>query len=301
MSLAEVPATPGDHARDQTAGLRRRRRISRVFELLCGAMTWVGVVCVVMLLIDVAMDGLGWLSLDFLTSFPSRFPHKSGIKSALWGTVWMITMTAVFSIPMGVAAAIYLEELARPSRLNTLIEVNIANLAGVPSIVYGIFGLVIFVRGIALGRSLLAGSLTMSFLILPIIIIASREAIRAVSPATRQAAFALGATRWQTVRDHVLPEAFAGILTGVILSLSRAMGETAPLIMIGALTYVPFIPEGPLDPFTTLPIQIFNWSSRPQQDFHSLAAAGILVLLVVLLLLNAGALYLRYRFQRRRS
>jgi phosphate transport system permease protein len=199
---------------------------------------------------------------------------------------------------VGVAAAIYLEEYAPKGRLSRFIEVNIANLAGVPSIVYGILGLAIFVRWMAMGRSVLAGSLTMSLLILPIIIIASREAIRAVPGSIRLAAFAVGATRWQTVRDHVLPGALPGILTGVILALSRAIGESAPMIMIGALAYVAFTPKGPMDAFMPLPIQIFNWAARPQQEFHQLAAAGIVVLLGVLLLMNATAVFIRYRSQR---
>jgi phosphate transport system permease protein len=240
------------------------------------------------------------LDLQFLREFPSRFPERAGIKSALYGTLWLISLTAVFSIPTGVAAAIYLEEYAKRSRLNSLIEVSIANLAGVPSIVYGILGLTIFVRWLALGRSVVAGAMTMSLLILPIIIIASREALRAVPDSIRQAASALGATQWQTIKHHVIPSALSGMLTGTILALSRAIGETAPLIMIGALTYVAFIPEGPMDAFTALPIQIFNWVSRPQQEFHELAAAGIVVLLTVLLIMNAAAVIIRHRSQRKR-
>jgi phosphate transport system permease protein len=242
---------------------------------------------------------LGWIDWQFLTEFPSRFPEKAGIKSALWGTVWLISFTALISIPVGVAAAIYLEEYAATTRVSRFIEINIANLAGVPSIVYGILGLAIFVRWFALGRSVLAGSMTMSLLVLPVIIMASREAIRSVPSSIRHAAFALGATRWQTVRHHVLPSATPGILTGVILAMSRAIGETAPLIMIGALTYVAFVPEGPSDPFTALPIQIFNWVSRPQKEFHFLAAAGIVVLLIVLLAMNAAAIAIRQRSQRK--
>lgn len=264
-------------------------------------MTWVCVCLLVVLLYHVTRAGLPWLDWQFLESFPSRFPEKAGIKSALYGTVWLISFVALFSIPLGVAGAIYLEEYAKKGRLNSFIEINIANLAGVPSIVYGILGLVIFVRGLALDRSVLAGSLTLSLLVLPIIITASKEAIRAVPLSLRQAAFALGATPWQTIRHHVLPGALPGILTGVILALSRAMGETAPLVMIGALTYVAFTPEGPLDAFTALPIQIFNWASRPKEDFHALAAAGIMVLLLVLLLMNSVAVYIRYRSQRSQS
>jgi phosphate transport system permease protein len=275
-----------------------RRRKARHFKQGCALLTWLAVVLLAVLLIHVTRQGIGWLNVDFLTNFPSRFPDQAGIKSALWGTVWLIALTALFSIPIGVAAAIYLEEFASHTKINSFIEINIANLAGVPSIVYGILGLAIFVRWFALERSVLAGSLTMTLLILPVIIMASREAIRAVPDSIRHAAFALGATRWQMVRHHVLPSALPGILTGVILAMSRAIGETAPLIMIGALTYVAFVPEGPLDPFTALPIQIFNWASRPQQDFHQLAAAGIIVLLVVLLAMNAAAIVIRQRSQR---
>ena len=279
--------------------LPRRQAVGKVYHVLLLGATLAGVVLLALLLWDVVRQGIGWLDIQFLTSFPSRFPERAGIQSALWGTVWLIGLTATFAIPVGIGAAIYLEEYARRSWINTVIEINIANLAGTPSIVYGILGLAIFVRWLALGRSVLAGALTMSLLILPVAIIASREALRAVPGSIREASFALGATRWQTVRFHVLPAALPGILTGVILALSRAMGETAPLIMIGALTYVAFVPEGPMDSFTTLPIQIFNWASRPQTEFHDVAAAGILVLLVVLLTMNAAAIWIRHRSQRK--
>ena len=278
--------------------LPTRRRIGSIFRFLFLMATLAGVVLLAVLVADVLQNGVPWLRWSFLVNFPSRFPAQAGIKAALWGTLWLIGLTALFSIPVGIGAAIYLEEYARRNWLNTLIEINIANLAGTPSIVYGILGLSIFVRWLALGRSVLAGALTMSLLILPVTIIASREALRAVPSSIRLAAFALGATRWQTVRAHVLPAALPGILTGVILGLSRAIGETAPLIMIGALTYVAFTPAGPLDAFTALPIQIFNWASRPQREFYGLAAAGILVLLGVLLTMNAAAIWIRYRSQR---
>ena len=279
--------------------LMRRHATTKCFRILCATVAWAGIVILGVLLFHVSREGIRWLDLQFLTEFPSRFPEQAGIKSALWGTVWLIALTAGFSIPVGVAAAIYLEEYSPKGRLSQLIEVNIANLAGVPSIVYGILGLVLFVRFLALGRSVLAGSLTMTLLILPVIIIAAREALRAVPGSIRQAAFALGATRWQAVRAQVLPVALPGILTGVILALSRAIGETAPLVMIGALTYVAFVPEGPMDAFTALPIQIFNWASRPQEDFHQLAAAGIIVLLATLLLMNATAVWIRQRAERK--
>lgn len=279
--------------------LRRRKLVARGFRLVCAGLTWLCLVLLAVLLVHATREGLPWLDWQFLSDFPSRFPERAGIKSALYGTLWVIGLTAVISIPFGVAAAIYLEEYAKKSRINTLIEVSISNLAGVPSIVYGILGLAIFVRWMALGRSVVAGALTLSLMILPVIIISSREALRAVPGSIRHASYALGATKWQTVRHHVLPSALSGILTGTILALSRAIGETAPLIMIGALTYVAFVPRGPMDAFTALPIQIFNWVSRPQADFHDLAAAAILVLLVVLLLMNALAVIIRYRSQGR--
>jgi len=279
--------------------LQRRQLKARLFEAMCIGFTFLAILVLAVLLIDVTIRGLPWLDAQFMNSFPSRFPEKAGIKSAFFGTLWLVTLTAMFAIPTGVLAAIYLEEYAPRNRFTQFIEVNIANLAGVPSIVYGILGLAIFVRFFALERSVVAGALTMSLLILPVIIIASKEAIRAVPISLRQAAFAVGATRWQVTRAHVLPSALPGILTGVILALSRAIGETAPLIMIGALTYVAFLPEGPMDEFTALPIQIFNWTARPQETFHELAAAGIIVLLAVLLLMNALAVFIRYRGSRK--
>ncbi|VAX20549.1 Phosphate transport system permease protein PstA (TC 3.A.1.7.1) [hydrothermal vent metagenome] len=278
--------------------LKRRHTHAAIFKLLCIFVTWSGLLILGVLLFHVLREGLAWVDVQFLTSFPSRFPAKAGVKSALYGTVWLISLTALISIPIGVAAAIYLEEFSPKGWINKFIEINIANLAGVPSIVYGIIGLAIFVRWFNLDRSLIAGSLTMSLLILPIIIMASRESIRAVPDSIRQAAFALGATRWQTVRSHVLPSALPGILTGVILAMSRAIGETAPLIMIGALTFVAFTPEGPMDSFTALPIQIYNWASRPQEEFHQLAAGAIIVLLAVLFMMNAISVVIRQRAER---
>lgn len=284
-------AEPGD-------SLAVRRRNAEIFRRFCLAMTWVGVVMLGILLFHLIREAWGWLDLQFLSSFPSRFPEKAGIKSALVGTLWVMGMTAIIAVPLGIAAAIYLEEYTRPGRLSSFIEINISNLAGVPSIVYGILGLAVFVRGMGLGRSVMAGALTMAILVLPTIIIAAREAIRAVPQSIRQAAFAVGATRWQVVRSHVLPAALPGILTGVILAMSRAIGETAPLVMIGALSYVAFVPQGPTDGFTALPIQIFNWASRHQADFHHVAAAGILVLLFVLFAMNVGAIVIRNRSQK---
>jgi phosphate transport system permease protein len=279
--------------------LQRRHAKARLFRVFCALVSWAGITLLAVLLFQVSAEGFKWLDLQFLSSFPSRFPHKAGIKSALVGTLWLISMVAMISIPVGVATAVYLEEFSSRGRINRIIEVNIANLAGVPSIVYGIIGLAIFVRGLGLQRSLVSGALTMSLLVLPVIIIASREAIKAVPAGIRHAAFALGASRWQTTWAHVLPASFPGILTGVILALSRAIGETAPLVMIGALTYVAFLPEGPMDSFTALPIQIFNWVSRPQQEFHELAAGAIIVLLAILMVMNSVAILIRHKTERK--
>ncbi|MCX9013299.1 MAG: phosphate ABC transporter permease PstA [Candidatus Methanoperedens sp.] len=270
----------------------------RAFEYTCLAATMTALLLLAMLLWDAWDKGAGWLSWEFLTSFPSRFPEKAGIKSALWGSIWLMIITAVVSLPLGVGTAIYLEEYAKKTWLTKIIEINISNLAGVPSVVYGLLGLALFVRGLALERSLISGALTISLLILPIIIISSREAIKAVPSSIREASLALGATRWQTVKYHVLPAALPGILTGNILALSRAIGEAAPLIMIGALTFIAFTPESIFDPFTALPIQIFNWASRPKAEFQFLAAAGILVLLALLLAMNAAAILIRNKYQR---
>jgi phosphate transport system permease protein len=259
----------------------------------------VGVLSLVVLLADLAQDGLPRLNLAFLDSFASRFPEKAGVKAALAGSVWILALTAVIAFPISVAAAIYLEEYARRSWVTRLIQLNIANLAGVPSIVYGILGLAVFVRALGFDRSVLSGALTLSLLILPVIIMASQEAIRAVPRSLREAAYGLGATRWQVVRTQVLPMAMPGILTGTILALSRAVGETAPLIMVGAAGFIAFTPKGLKDPFTVLPLQIYNWISRPQAEFHEIAAAGILVLLALLLTMNAAAILLRNRFQAR--
>lgn len=278
--------------------LEARSLKGKLFRSACLASTALALVMLALLLLDAFKDGYRWLDWQFLTSFPSRFPEEAGIKSALLGSVWLMFLTAIFSLPIGVGAAIYLEEYAKKSRLNAIIETNISNLAGVPSIVYGILGLALFVRAMHLDRSIISGALTMTLLILPIIIISSQEAIRAVPRSIREASYALGASKWQTVRHHVLPNALPVILTVTILALSRAMGEAAPLIMIGALTFVAFVPSTPFDPFTALPIQIFNWISRPQESFHHLAAAGVLVLLALLLTMNAAAIYIRNKYQK---
>lgn len=277
----------------------RRRWSGWLFYGLAVVSTLMGLVMLGALLYDIFTDGAGQVDWHFLTNYPSRIADNAGLRSALLGSLWMLAFTAIIAFPLGVGAAIYLEEYAPDNWLTRFIQLNIANLAGVPSIVYGLLGLGLFVRWLALGRVVLAGSMTMALLILPLIIVASREAIRAVPDSLREGSYALGATRWQMVRQTVLPSASGGILTGTILALARAIGETAPLITIGALTYVAFDPNGPLDIFTVLPIQIFNWVSLPQKEFHSLAAGGIVVLLVVLLTANSLAVYLRYRMQRR--
>jgi phosphate transport system permease protein len=283
-----------------------RRRAGRLFELTGLLATCVGLVVLAVLVVDVFSDGLPRLGWSFLTSYPSRKPEDAGILAALVGSLWLLVLTALVAFPIGVGAAIYLEEYSTQSRLQRLIEINIANLAGVPSIIYGLLGLELFVRimrPITGGRSVLAGALTMALLVMPIVIIAAREALRAVANSQRTAAYALGATRWQVTSRVVVPAALPGILTGTILALSRAVGETAPLITMGALTYVAFLPDfslaGLQSPFTVLPIQIFNWVSRPQAGFHVNAAAGIVVLLAVLLMMNAAAIILRNRYQRR--
>lgn len=278
--------------------LKNRYLTAKIFHGFCFTVAWLGVLILGILLFHIAREGFPWLDMQFLSNFPSRFPAKAGINSALFGTLWLVSFTALFSVPIGIGSGVYLGEFAKKNRFIQFVDLNISNLAGVPSIVYGMLGLVIFVRWFGLKQSVLAGAMTMSLLILPVIIISTREALRAVPNAIRQAAFALGATRWQTVYAHVLPSAFPGILTGIILALSRAIGETAPLIMIGALTYVAFVPEGLMDDFTALPIQIFNWASRPQKEFHELAAAGILVLLFVLLLMNSIAVIIRHRLEK---
>jgi phosphate transport system permease protein len=287
----------------QSSNLAPRKRWGTLFMIASFASTLVGIVALIILLIDVFSDGFSRLSWAFPTSFPSRFAENAGILSALVGTIWVISLTALFAFPIGVGAAIYLEEYAPKNRLTQIIEINIANLAGVPSVIYGLLGLGVFVRWMMLGRSVIAGALTLALLVLPIVIISSREALRAVPQSLRQAAYALGATKWQTVWAQVLPVAFPSILTGTILALSRAMGESAPLITIGALTYIAFLPEFSLEGlssgFTVLPIQIFNWVSRPQKAFHANAAAGIIVLLVVLLSMNALAIWLRNKYQQK--
>lgn len=282
-----------------TAFHRRRAFMSKVFALLCLGATSLCVLILVLLISEVLWQGVPWLNPKFLTSFPSRYPEKAGILPSLVSSLWLIGLTTLFSVPIGVGAALYLEEYAPASWWRNLVQLNIANLAGVPSIVYGILGLGLFVRTLALQRSILAGALTLTLVILPIVILAAQEALRAVPDSIRRASYALGATRWQTIWHQVLPAATPGIMTGVILAISRALGEAAPLVALGAATFITFVPLSPADEFSALPVAIFDWTSRPQVEFHHVAAAAIVVLLTVLILLNATAVYVRYHYGKR--
>jgi phosphate transport system permease protein len=293
-------------------GIRRRRAGDRLFAIVGWACMAIGLLTLATLLVDLAIDGIPHLRWDFFTSFPSRKPERAGILSAWVGSVAVMGVTAMAAIPLGVAAAVYLEEYGPKNWITDVIEISVTNLAGVPSIVFGLLSLGLFVYVLDLGRSVLTGGLTLAILVLPIVIVATREAVRAVPFGIREAAFALGATKWQTIWHHVLPYSMGGIATGVIIALARAIGETAPLITIGALTYIAFLPTSPIqaappflsfewmqDPFTVMPIQMFNWISRPGADFQGNAAAAGLVLLVMTLLMNGVAIWLRYRLRKR--
>jgi phosphate transport system permease protein len=275
---------------------RIKNNIFKYFGIAC---TVFGLLLLGIFLINIFIVGFSRLNWQFFSSFPSRKPEESGILVCLLGSLWIIFLTTIIAVPLGVASGIYLEEYGKKNRLASIIELNISNLAGVPSIIYGLLALEIFVRIFGLGKSLLAGSLTLSLLILPIIIVATREAIKAVPKSIREASFALGASKWQTIRFQVLPSAFGGILTGVILSISRAVGETAPLIVIGAMLYLTQLPTSPMDDFSVLPIQIFNWLSRPQKGFIVNATAAIIVLLIITFFMNGIAVYLRNRWQKK--
>jgi len=292
------PTRAASHAGEATT-LSRRKVKNALFSLLALAAIFISMVTLAGLLIDLVGRGGSSLDTQFLTSSPSRIPAKAGILPALVGTLWVTLLVALITLPIGIGAAIYLEEYAGRGRIARLLKINISNLAGVPSIVYGIFGLAIFVRGLDLGRTVFAASLTLSLLILPVVIISSAEALKAVPPSQREAAYALGATRWQVIRRALLPAAAPGILTGIVLAVARAVGETAPLILIGAVTFVTFVPSNPFeDKYTVLPIQIFNWANRPQEAFLEISAAAILVLIALMLLLNGAAIYLRARLSR---
>lgn len=294
----------------QTLSLRRRQ--DRVFNLVGIACTALGVITFVALLIDLCVDGLACINWDFLSSFPSRHASEAGILSALVGSFAVMLVTVVSAVPIGVAAGVYLEEYARKNRLTAIIEVNIANLAGVPSIIYGLMALGVFVYTFGMGHSIATAGLTLAALILPIVIVATREALRAIPRSIREASYALGATKWETVRHHLLPYSLGGIATGVIIGLSRAIGETAPLVTIGALAYIGFLPQAPItadfpflsfawlgSDFTVMPIQMYNWVSRPDPAFHANAAAAGIVLIAITLSMNAVAIFVRHRMRRR--
>ncbi len=277
--------------------LARRHVKARIFSGAIFLATCAAMIILSILLWRIAAQGLPWLNWQFLSSFPSRMAARAGILSALVGSACVIGITALIAVCLGVGAAIYLEEMSPKTKLNQFVELNIANLAGVPSLVYGMLGLAVFVRFMDFGRSILAAACTLAIMILPVIIISSREALRSVPPSIRLAALALGATRWQATWHHILPAALPGILTGIILAVSRALGEAAPLIMVGGVTYIAFLPNSLYDSFTTLPIQIFNWAGRPQEDFQAIAAAGIIVLLALVLFTNGIAIMIRARLE----
>jgi phosphate transport system permease protein len=300
MTAAAPPTTPplAASATQFDPALARRRLTGTLFYGACLAAIGILLLALGILLFDVLSRGLPWLDLQFLTGVPSRRPAQAGVLPALVGSLEIGFIVGVLTFPIGVAAAIYFTEYARDSRLNRLLQTNISNLAGVPSIIYGILGLAVFVRLIGLGPTVLAGALTLTLLILPVVIIASIEALKAVPQAQREGAYALGASRWQMVRSSVLPAAAPGIMTGIILAMARAIGEAAPLIIIGAFTFVTFVPNPIAGQYTVLPIQIYGWALRPQDDFQGVSAAAIIVILVLMLILNALALIVRARLSR---
>ena len=279
--------------------IRKNRLKDKAFQVWGIACTFLGLILLAIFIGNIFIDGVMRIDWDFITNLPSRKAEKSGIYTALMGSIWVLVLTTIIALPIGIAAAIYLEEYSKKNKLSTILEINISNLAGVPSIIYGLLGLEVFVRIMEMGSSLLAGSFTLALLILPIVIVSTREALKAVPQSVRDASFAMGASKWQTVYHQLLPASFGGILTGVILALSRAVGETAPLIVIGALAYVPFAPSSALDEFSVLPIQIFNWITRPQHGFVENAAAAIIILLLITFTMNGIAVYFRNRWLRK--
>jgi phosphate transport system permease protein len=300
------------HIEQVRAMIASHKRWDYLFGVVGLLALMTGVLTFVALFVDMAIDGAARLSLDFFSSFPSRRAEHAGILSAWVGSVLVMCVTAITAVPLGVAAGVYLEEYARRNWMTELIEINVTNLAGVPSIIYGLLALGLFVYQFGLGQSILTAGLTLALLILPVVIVATRESIRAIPGMIREGAYALGATRWQTTADHILPYATPGIMTGVIIGMARAIGETAPIITIGALTFIAFLPPAPVmseppfisfewlsSPFTVLPIQMFNWTSRPEAAFHNNAAAAGLVLVVMTLAMNALAIYLRYRMRKK--
>lgn len=283
-----------------SGNLPYRKFKAKLFGAICFGAIMIAFILLIALLYKIGVDGYQKLSPAFFTNPPSSRASKAGIMVGLWGTVWVIVLTALIAVPVGIAAAIFLEEFThRKTRFTEFIQITISNLAGVPSIVYGLLGLAVFVRWLSLDRSVLSGALTMALLILPMIIIVSQEALRAVPKSYREGSYALGGTHWQTISRQVLPSAFPGILTGIILAISRAIGETAPLITIGAVTFINYAPTKIGDQFTVLPIQIFNWTSRPEKEFAQVAAGGIIVLMAVLLVINSLAIYLRSKTQKK--
>ncbi len=296
---------------DLKRGIRSRKRYEAIFAIVGLLALMIGVLTFAALFVDMAIKGAGRLDWDFFTSFPSRRAGSAGILSAWVGSTLVMVVTAFFAVPLGVAAGVYLEEYARKNWVTDLIEINITNLAGVPSIVYGLLALGLLVYQFGLGQSILSAGLTLALLILPVVLVATREAIRSIPQAIREGSYALGATRWQTVRYHILPYSSAGILTGVIIGMARAIGETAPIITIGALTFIAFLPPSPVkaeppfvsfewlfSPFTVMPIQMFNWTSRPEAAFQVNAAAAGFVLVFMTLAMNGLAIWLRYRLRR---
>ena len=279
--------------------INNRLMLNNVFKGLFFLATFFGIVVLAILVMRIVSQGASYLDWDFLSNYASRKAEDAGIKAAIYGTVWIMAIVAPVSLVLGVGTAIYLEEYAPDNKFTHFIELNISNLSGVPSIVFGLLGLTVFVRLLEMGRSVLAGGLTMSLMILPVIVVSSQEAIRAIPKEQYEASYAMGATKWQTIRTVVLPAAVPGILTGSILALSRAVGETAPLLMIGAMTFIAYVPESILSGFTAMPIQIFNWAGRPQEEFQAVAAAGSIVLMLMLVIMNSLAIYIRNKFSKR--
>lgn len=287
------------HQETVDQSIRKRVKKNKWAKVVFLTSVLISLFVLAVLLIRIGIQGLPHLNLDFIQNLPSRKPEIAGIKTALVGSIWLMGVVSFTSLLVGVGTAVYLEEYAKKNKLTSFIQLNISNLAGVPSIVFGLLGLTVFVRYLSFGTSVIAAGLTMSLLILPIIIVSSQEAIRAVPSGIREASYAMGATKWQTISRVVLPSACASILTGVILALSRAVGETAPLVVLGLPLFLPFLPSSLLDSITVLPMQIYNWTSRPQVEFHDLAAAGIIVLLLLLMLMNLVAIVIRNKFQRK--
>lgn len=279
--------------------INNRLMLNNVFKGLFFLATFFGILVLAILVMRIVSQGASYLDWDFLNNYASRKPEDAGIKAAISGTVWIMAIIAPLSLLLGVGTAVYLEEYAPDNKFTHFIELNISNLSGVPSIVFGLLGLTVFVRLLEMGRSVLAGGLTMSLMILPVIVVSSQEAIRAIPKEQYEASYAMGATKWQTIRTVVLPAAVPGILTGSILALSRAVGETAPLLMIGAMTFIAYVPESIWSGFTAMPIQIFNWAGRPQEEFQAVAAAGSIVLMLMLVIMNSLAIFIRNKFSKR--